>query len=619
MAKGVCALHKFCGSVFLSLLLLSVATGLRAAYGAAIIPDGASEQPVQNPSHDPSVDSRALRGCAHCTAARLRAGEKGLLGSGRGKEFSLADSLRGSLRPERTCFDVLFYHLDLLVDPESRRIEGSNRVVYRIVELSDRIQLDLFANLDIREIVDGEGRKLNFERIENAVFIDLQDRGIVGNTAEMTVYYSGEPTVAANAPWDGGFSWKKDKEGKHWVGVSCQGVGASIWWPNKDHLSDEPDSMLISVRVPEDLMLVSNGNLRGTQPGPEGYVQYDWFVSYPINNYNATINIGDYVHFSDTFHSSVGALPLDYYVLKPNEDKARKHFEQVKPMLACYEEYFAPFPFFNDGFAMVETPYLGMEHQSAIAYGNQYKTGYAGYDYSRIGLDFDYIIIHEAAHEWWGNSISVADIADLWVQEGFCTYSEALYVECMFDYETALRYINAKKPQIENDMPLIGEYGVNEEGSGDIYHKGSLLLNTLRHMSFDHHGSHDQWFEVIRGLTEDFERSTVSSAIIEDYVARKLDLDLKAFWNQYLRSSKPPVLEHRFSRSGQNTLLEYRWKADVEDFAMPIRLIVEENSEAGSEKLLRPNSNWQVLDLGSIGKGDVRFDQERYYYNISAK
>jgi aminopeptidase N len=524
--------------------------------------------------------------------------------------FSHADSLRGALRPERTCFDVTYYHLDLTVDPVERDIQGSNRMVFNVLANTERLQIDLFENMAIDRIVDRQGGAQPFVREGNAVFVQLDHELTQGSVEELTVFYGGKPIVAKNAPWDGGFTWKEDEDGNPWIGVSCEGIGASLWWPNKDHPSDEPDSMLVSVRVPQDLVFVGNGQLRHRHEAQNGYVQYDWFVSYPINNYNISLNIGNYIHFSDTFSSIAGQLPLDYYVLKPNLEKAKAHFEQVKPMFACYEQYFEPYPFFNDGYALVETPYLGMEHQGAIAYGNKFKTGYSGYDISRIGMTFDYIIIHESGHEWWGNSITAQDMADLWIHEGFCTYAEALYVECMFDYETAMQYVNAKKPSIENDKPIIGPYDVNGEGSGDMYDKGMLLLNTLRHISLAANGSDDRWFEAIKGLTADFERTVVTSATVEQYMADKLGLDLNAFWDQYLRQTLPPRLEIRILVEGKKTQLQYRWEAEVPSFAMPIRFQTGDDSW----KPLTPNTEWQTLDLGKVAEDQIKFDMEHYYF-----
>jgi aminopeptidase N len=526
-------------------------------------------------------------------------------------DFTRADSLRGSLRPERTGYDVQFYHLSLRVNPLDSSIRGNNRIVFRATGELSRLQLDLFRNLDIERIEDVQGREQRFERIEDAVFVDLSQALREGDTGELKVFYGGVPTVARNAPWDGGFTWARDKSGKPWVGVSCQGIGASLWWPNKDHPSDEPDSVLVSVEVPEGLVFAGNGRLRSQRPSEPGWTLYEWFVSYPINNYGISLNIADYVHFSDTFASRSGALSLDYYVLRYNLEKAREHFEQVGPMMACFEQYFAPYPFIRDGFKLIETPYLGMEHQSGIAYGNRYLDGYFGMDYSRINLDFDYIIIHETGHEWWGNSVSCSDNADLWVHEGFCTYSEALYVECLHGYETGLRYVNAKKPEIDNDAPLIGPYGVNKEGSGDMYSKGMLILNTLRHLAEDRHGSQDPWFAALRGLTEDYAYQVVSSADVEQYLARRLDLDLQAFWDQYLRQAEPPVLEYRVrAMEDGSDELEYRWRCEVAGFSMPIRYRIGE----GEWVALQPTTQWQTLALDKGSAKKLTWDEERYYY-----
>lgn len=524
--------------------------------------------------------------------------------------FGRQDSLRGALRPERTAYDVSFYHLDLKVDPQSKRIDGSNRIVFRVREDMERLQLDLFENMEIDRIVDANGVSQAFVREGNAVFVNLDKVYAKGSVGELRVYYGGAPTVAINPPWDGGFTWVTDAEGSPWIGVSCEGIGASLWWPNKDHPSEEPDSMLVSVRVPQDLVFVGNGNLRYKSEPVDGWIQYDWFVSYPINNYNVTLNIGNYVHFSDTFSGKVGALPLDYYVLPYNLEKAKVHFEQVKPMLACFEEYFDPYPFPRDGFALVETPYLGMEHQGAIAYGNKFKTGYFGMDISRIGMTFDYLIIHETGHEWWGNSITAFDHADMWIQEGFCTYSEALYVECMYDYETAVRYINAKKPEVANDKPIVGVFDVNQEGSGDMYDKGSLILNTLRHYSWLENGEDKLWLDAIYDLTVDFRHQVVSGQKVRDYLADKLRLNLDAFWAEYLEQSHPPTFETRFVKSGKSGYLEYRWNAASAGFAMPIWYRLGE----GERRVLRPTTEWQRLELGKLSAEDFVPDEDSFYY-----
>ena len=373
------------------------------------------------------------------------------------QEFGRKDSLRGFLFPERSCYDVTFYHLNINVEPENKFIRGYNEIHFEALDSFRLFQIDLFENMSISQIIF-DGKELSFSREYNAVFVDFDQWIKKGSKAFIRVYYEGNPKIAVNPPWDGGFSWKTDKNGKDWIGVSCQGLGASSWWPNKDHQSDEPDSMLISCQIPFGLSCISNGNLRlhDLRKSTMHFNTYNWFVSYPINNYDVSINIGDYVHFDDQYISNGDTLALDYYVLSYNEQKAKTHFEQVKPMLNCFEKYLGPYPFFNDGFALIETPYLGMEHQSGIAYGNNFLPGYKGNTNFTAGLDFDYIIIHETGHEWWGNSITANDISDMWIQETFCTYSEALFVECIYGYDTMIKYVENQMKMARNVSPIVG-------------------------------------------------------------------------------------------------------------------------------------------------------------------
>ena len=398
------------------------------------------------------------------------------------KIFTRADTLRGSLRPERTCYDVLFYELRLNLDTGQRTIAGSVEMTFKAVDDVRTLQLDLNDSFTIEKITCNN-LSLPFTRECSAVFIAFPNAIKKGTQAMLHIDYLGKPKQAKNAPWDGGFVWKRDSNNKPWIGVACEGLGASSWWPCKDHNSDEPDNgVRVMCTVPSNLKCIANGKEELFFSNKNGTTTYSWLVSYPINLYNVTLNIGDYVFFKDSYKNIDGTtFPLNYYVLRENLEKAKRQFTQVKPMMQCYEKFLGPYPFPRDGYKLVETPYLGMEHQSAIAYGNQYKTGYNGNDFSRIGLDFDYIIIHETGHEWWGNSVSCADLADMWIHEGFCTYSESIYVECLFDRKKSLQYINAKKASVLNAAPIKGPYtGVNEEGDGDMYTKGSLLLNTLR-------------------------------------------------------------------------------------------------------------------------------------------
>lgn len=522
------------------------------------------------------------------------------------RTYTKADTLRGMLNPLRSCYDVTFYDLTIKVDIENKHISGSNKMYFTATEDFDRIQIDLFENLQIDRILFKD-KTVVYNRQFNAVFINLDEKIMKGDKAMIEVVYSGNPQIAKNPPWDGGFTFTKDAQGRDWVAVSCQGLGASVWWPNKDHLSDEPDSMMIRTLCREDLLCVSNGNLRKKHSAQNGYRQFDWFVSYPINNYNVSINIGNYVRFADPYTSIVDGekLDLEYYVLDYNLEKAKKHFEQVKPMMGCFEKYLGKYPFYKDGFALIETPYLGMEHQSGIAYGNKYLTGYAGYDYSQIGMTWDYIIIHESGHEWWGNNVSVKDIADLWIHEGICTYSEALYVECLFGYEKAIAYTNARKSQVGNAKPVIGDYDVNNEGD-DIYDKGFLLMHTLRHVI----NNDSVWFAIIKGIQTDFALQTITTQQLENYISTRSGKDLSKIFDQYLRYPTPPVLEYWLEKKGRKLEVWYRWQTDVKDFNMPIKM----KDKTGEWQWITPTNEWQMLRLKKNKPGDVQFDDIHFYY-----
>ncbi|MDX2304965.1 MAG: M1 family metallopeptidase [Microscillaceae bacterium] len=461
---------------------------------------------------------------------------------------------------------------------------------YTIEADFDKIQVDLYQNMKLEKVLF-KGNSLDFKREGNAIFITFPQTQKKGQTGAIQMYFSGEPRVAPNAPWDGGFSWKKDAQGNHFIGVSCEGDGASLWWPTKDHLSEEPDSMQISCAVPADLICVANGSLRKEEKLEDQYRKFIWFVSYPINSYNVTLNVARYTHFSDTYTSEDGAaLELDYYVLPENLEKAKKQFAQVKPMLACYEKLFGKYPFWNDGFALVETPYLGMEHQSAVAYGNKYQNGYLGYDLSGSGYGnkFDYIIIHEAGHEYWGNSVSCKDHAELWIHEAFCTYTEALYVECMYGKEAGYSYVSGLKGQVSNQTPIVGPLGVNASGGGDMYFKGALMLHTLRNVL----DNDVLWFEIIKGITTDFKLKNTDTPELTAYISQKAGKNLGYFFKQYLYFPQIPTLEYKIEKKDKAYSLSFRWEADVEEFAMPLKIKV------GKEEItLNPTSQWQQIPL----------------------
>jgi aminopeptidase N len=520
------------------------------------------------------------------------------------RTFTHQDTLRGSLLPARANYDVTFYGLHLDVDVVEHVIEGYVDMDYTITGELPMLQVDLYENLQIDRI-EQEGTELRYVREGNAVFVELPHPVDIGSRHRMTIHYGGEPTEARNAPWDGGFVWALDQKNRYWVGVACEGDGASLWWPNKDHLSDEPDSMLISVTVPENLFVASNGNLREeVELEGERKKRYDWFVSYPINNYNVSINIGHYVHFSDEYRSFDGEeLALDYYVLDYNLHKARKQFKEVQPMLRAYEHYFGKYPFWEDGFALIETPYLGMEHQSGIAYGNRYMRGYLG-GLIPDDMDWDYIIVHEAGHEYFGNSISVADHAEMWIHESFTTYLEALYVEFHMNEKDARRYLETQKRFIKNEEPMLGPLGVNftDFATSDYYYKGAWMLHTLRGVLNDD----PLFFGMIRSFYDDHQRSIVSTQEVIDYFSTYSGMNLQPFFDQYLKYPDVPVLELR-EQDGQ---LEYRLDADVKELSMPLGIYLKKEPVR-----IVATGEWQPMGRG-IRAEDVRVDGSRFLVDM---
>lgn len=511
--------------------------------------------------------------------------------------FSEADSLRGSLRPERTCFDVTFYSLEVKIDPETKSIGGYNEVHFTALNDFNRIQLDLFKEMEIDRITFDE-TELKYERKHNAVFIDFPETLPKGTVDYITVEYHGTPRQAQMPPWDGGFVWKQDNNGKPWIGLACEGIGASLWWPMKDHLTDEPDSMAITTIVPSDLVSVSNGQLVKTKEVEEGWTAWMWKVTYPINSYNVTINVADYAHIEDTYENESGVHKLDYYVLTDNKEKAIPHFEQVKPMLKIFEEAFGEYPFWRDGYTLVETSYWGMEHQGAIAYGNKYKNNKHGWDY---------IIIHESGHEWWGNSVSCPDHAELWIHESFCTYSEAVYMERRYDYEKAVDYLRGHRLKIGNSSPIVGPKGVNFEGwkDSDMYYKGAWLLHTLRGVV----DNDELWWKTLKSYHEDHKISIVSTDETIAYFNEKLGTDLSYIWDQYLNYKNPPVFEYEVENHGKIEIdLKMRWNAEAEGFNMPVRVITAE----GGFHMVTPSQEWQTVRIRGR-KEHFRVDMDRAY------
>ena len=514
------------------------------------------------------------------------------------EQFTRKDSLQGGLRPERTCFDVQRYDLNIKIDIDKKLIVGYNDITFNVNQNTSKIQIDLFENMKVDSIVYNT-KKLDFKREFHAVFISFPTDLIKGNAATIRFYYSGNPIIARRAPWDGGFVFSKDKQGKPWIGVACQGTGASLWWPCKDSQSDEPDNgMSIKVGVPDGLMNVSNGRLLANENLNNGYTRWDWEVVNPINTYDVTINIADYAHIND----DLDGLSIDYYVLKENEEKAKVHFQEVKPMLSCFQSKFGKYPFWEDGYKLVETSYLGMEHQSAVAYGNKFKKGYLGNDLSGtgVGLLFDYITIHESGHEWFGNSITSNDIADMWIHEGFGQYVESVFIECQYGYNKAKQYLFGLQNGVDNDKPLIGHYGVNNMGSYDMYPKGALLLNTIRNVI----NNDSLWWELLLKYSQTFRHKIIDTETVIAFFNQESKMNLTPIFNQYLRYPAIPVLE--LKRNSKN--LEYRWKTDVADFNMPVDIKVN-----GKEMRIEPTNTWKKSNIKINKNTSVEAFLDKFY------
>ena len=513
--------------------------------------------------------------------------------------YTRQDTLRGSITPERVWWDLIYYHLDIVVNPADSSIYGTNKITYRVVKPAVVMQIDLQEPLKLTRAVQ-DNNDLKFTREGNVYWIQLSEKQEQGKVYSVILTYGGKPKVSTRPPWSGGITWKKDKDGLPFVASSCQGDGASLWWPCKDHMYDEPDSMLISVNVPGNLMDVSNGRLRSAVKQKNKTVTYNWFVANPINNYGVNINIGNYAHFSEVYKGEKGPLDCNYYVLKEDLAKAKLQFKQAPMMLAAFEHWFGPYPFYEDGYKLVEAPYLGMEHQSSVTYGNGFTNGYRGTDLSGSGwgLKFDFIIIHESAHEWFANSITYEDIADMWVHESFANYAENLYVEYYFGKKAGSEYVLGSRANVLNDIPIIGDYNVNSEGSHDMYYKGGNMLHTLRQIVNDD----EKWRAILRGLNEDFYHKVVRGSQIEDYLSEKTGINLKPVFDQYLRDTRIPVFE--FYVKGNE--LTFRWTNCVNGFDMPLKIWV-----AGKEMHINPRTMFNTIKLNGENE-EIKIDPEFY-------
>jgi aminopeptidase N len=514
--------------------------------------------------------------------------------------YTRADTLRGANGPARAWWDVQFYDLHVAVNPRDSSISGWNRITYRVLQPAREMQIDLQPPLVVDSIVQGR-RKLVFRRDGKAFFVALAAPARAGVTGTITVWYHGKPRIGARLPWDGGFTFQQDSLGRPWIATANEGLGASVWWPTKDYLADEPDSQRIAITVPDAMIDVSNGRLRSTARNTGGTTTYEWFVTSPINTYNVTINAGHYAHFSDTFAGEAGQLTLDFWPLDYHVDTARQQFKQVVPMLRCFENWFGPYPWYADGFKLIETPHLGMEHQSAIAYGNHYMNGYRGRDLSRtgLGLQWDFIIVHESAHEWFGNNISAQDHADMWVHESFANYAEGIYTECRMGKSAGAAYMIGARAGIRNDRPVIPVYGVNAQGSGDMYPKGGNMLHTIRTIVDDD----AKWRDILRGLNKTFYHQTVTGKQVQDYISREAGIDLSKVFAQYLTTTQIPVFEYRVAGG----TLSYRWSNVVAGFDMPVRV----NMPGLGTRLLHPTDAWQSL-AASPRASELSVDENFY-------
>jgi len=510
-----------------------------------------------------------------------------------------ADILRGAYGPYRVNNDLLSYHLDVRVDPEKQTISGRNSVRFKMLADGTRIQLDLHPALNVDKILLG-AIPLQYVRDSGAVFVDFPETLHAGQEYTIDFYYSGHPLQTARF---GGFTFGKDPAGHPWIYTACEDIGASVWWPNKDQWRDEVENMQISVAIPNGLVDVSNGKFVGKTDLGDGYTRWDWLVQYPINNYDVSLNIGNYVHFSD----QLGDLPLDFYVLPEDLDKAKKQFVQAKGMIEAYQHYFGEYPFQKDGYKLVEVPYSGMEHQSAVTYGNHFTNGYLGRDWTGVGVSpkFDFIIIHESGHEWFGNSVSAADRSDMWIHEGWTTYLEVLYVEYTFGQEDAIKYVNGYKSKVQNREPIIAERGIAATPPQDMYFKGALFLNTLRSVVNDD----ARWWALIHDFYQHFKYQNIMTEDVVQYFNQQTGMNLTPLFDQYLRHTAIPTLELKFNEA--DGTVDYRWQADEPDFTMPIRV-----GKKTAWQIIQPTTYWQTMKT-SLKKNEFDVATDLYFVNVS--
>ena len=515
-------------------------------------------------------------------------------------QYGRTDSLRGGLGPERSWWDLKHYDLSVEIIPSKKYIKGSNKISYQVKNEAKLLQLDLQEPLAVTSITQG-GEQLSFRREGAVYWVTLTKKQVPGALEALVVQYEGVPKEAVRPPWDGGITWQKDSKGLDFIASSNQGIGSSIWWPLKDHPADEVDSLDMHVTVPKGLLDISNGRLVEIEVGKDTDT-FHWKVVNPINDYGVNINIGDYAQFGEKYAGEKGSLDMDYFVLRENLEKAKVHFQDARRMMQAFEHWFGPYPFYEDGFKLVEAPYLGMEHQSSVTYGNGYQNGYRGRDLSGTGwgMKFDFIIIHEAGHEWFANNITYKDVADMWIHESFTNYSESLFLDYHYGKEAGQAYVRGTRMNILNDKPIIGDYGVNQRGSGDMYYKGGNLLNMLRQIVQDD----GKWRIILRGLNKEFYHQTVTTQQVESYISTQAGLNLGKVFDQYLRDVRIPIFEYYF----QGEEFQYRWTNAVKDFDMPVDVLLD-----GKAVRLQTKTAWQTLEVGTVQELVVDLD---YYDGV---
>ena len=560
------------------------------------------------------------------TQSPTQGADQGARGPGRGAELPPpmpvfpaaigADILRGQYGAYRANNDLLYYHLDIRVDPEAKTIRGKNTIRFKMLKDDTRIQLDLFANLNVDKIlfpgsvgasgstgVSGSAPLVYYRQL-NTVFVDFPQTLKTGQTYAIDFYYSGTPVQSGRF---GGFTFGTDPQGRPWIFTACEGQGAASWWPNKDQWRDEVENMQISVAIPNDLVDVSNGRFAGKKDLGDGYTRWDWEVQYPINNYDVSLNIGTYVTFAEPMGDKPGDMVMNFYTLPEDQEKAKPQFAQAKKMLEAYEHYFGEYPFKKDGYKLIQVPYTGMEHQSAVTYGNGFKNGYGGRDWTGVGVSpkFDFIIIHESAHEYFGNAVSAADVSDMWIHEGWGTYLECLYVEYVFGKDDALKYTNGYKSHVQNRTPIITPRGMHREPPQDMYFKGALFLNTLRNVVNDD----AKWWKLIHDLFQTFKYRNIMTEDVVAFCNQQTGMNLTPLFDEYLRHADLPVLELKFDAAAKT--VAYRWKADEAAFRMPIRV-----GKPDSWQIITPTSEWQTMPT-ALGKDDFQVATDLYYVNVS--